>query len=151
MKILIIILVLFSSHAFGKIYNCTITILEGGDGKITSSDEILPYDILIDTGNEEDEDVLAILDYETGKFKNIVADIRSVGKIYFKKPSPFSFDNLDLPFYITINQSDFYTGFFFDDTFYPKIISIREYKNPTAIIIYDTFDLWGGIHKGICE
>ena len=64
MKTLIIILVLFSSHAFGKIYNCTITILEGGDGKITSR---LPYDILIDTGNEEDEDILAILDYETGK------------------------------------------------------------------------------------
>ena len=108
MKILILILVLFSSHAFGKIYNCTITILEGGgDGKITSSVEILPYDILIDTGNEEDEDVLAILDYETGKFKNIVADIRSIGKIYFKKPSPFSSDNLDLPFYITINQNSY--------------------------------------------
>jgi len=147
-----IIIVLFSSSVFAKVYNCTVTILEGGNSKIVDMSQVVPYEFIIDTGNEDNEDVLALLDEVTGNFKKIIVPINSVGKIYFIKPNPFHYtENIDVAFYITDSQRDFYTGFFFDGTYYPKIITIREYENPTLVVIYDTFDIWGGTHKGTCE
>mgnify|MGYP001305033494 FL=1 len=146
MKILIAIIILFSSSSFAEIYNCKITAFNNDQV------ESMTYNALIDTG-DDDLSSLALIDIETGEFKDFIVEIFSVGKIYFEKPSPFSInENVDFTFYVTEDQGNYYNGFFFEKvTNYPKIISIIEYENPTEVIIYDTFDLIGGVHKGICE
>ena len=148
MKTLIVILVLFSSSLFAEIFNCTLTQFNDGvGGEMT-------YEALVDIGDKKSS-VLSLSDIETGKSYDWITDLDSVGKIYFKKPNPFSMNkNTEYDLYITRSSSDYFNGIFFEREIgneYPKIFFIEAYNEPTRIQIFDTWDTFGAVHKGTCD
>ena len=87
MKILIVILVLFSTSLFADVFNCEVTQQSKNYGDTT-------YNVLVDTGSE-DLSVLTLSDAKTGEFKELISEVYSVGKIYFNKGNPYSTEKID--------------------------------------------------------